>query len=687
MKILLEWLKDFADVSVPASKLAADLTLAGVSVETITAADPEASGGAGTLLDLEITPNRPDLLAHYGVAREVAALYSKPLKAVNPAPAEATAPASQAAQVEIAAPDLCHRYVALVLRNLKVGPSPDWLRQRLAACGIASINNIVDVTNYVLLELGHPTHAFDLDTLAEQHIIVRNAKAGEKLTTLDGVTRALKPHHLVIADARRPVALAGIMGGAETEISFQTKNVLLESAWFDPITTRRAAQELGLRTEASYRFERGMDLEAPLRVARRCAELFLELAGGELLAGALDIYPRRWQAPEIHLRESDIVRMLGQPLPAKDIERILTALGCATAPTGKDAWQVTPPSWRRDLTRDVDLIEELARHYGYDKFPTRLPLVRQPVSRQPDASAQAAVRAALEAQGYDETINFALTSAAAAEKFLPPGETLAPLHNPLSEETAVLRPSGLLSLVETLAWNVNRGQRHLRLYEIGKGYTVRRGQFHERRVLTLGATGLRREKSVGEAEQPYDFFALKGAVETVLEPFALSSVEFRSGDAACFDPARRAAVFAGQQPLGVLGRLSPALASQFKLRQDSYLAELDLEALYAAGLRPRRYQPLSRFPAVARDFSLVLDQSVSFGAVRRVIEKLDLPELTAVAAVDRFRGGQIPPRKYSLLIRVTFQSAEQTLTEEQIRSQSECIVKALETQLGATLRA
>lgn len=682
MKILLEWLKDFVDAPAPAAKLAADLTLAGVSVETVSPAE----NGAGTVLDLEITPNRPDLLGHYGVAREVAALYSKPLKPVEPKPIEGAPPASQAAQVEIAAPDLCHRYVALVLCNVKVQPSPDWLRLRLEACGLASINNIVDVTNYVLLELGHPTHAFDLDTLAEKRIVVRTAKPDEKLTTLDGVARTLKPHQLVIADARRAVALAGIMGGAETEISLQTRNVLLESAWFDPVTTRRAAQELGLRTEASYRFERGMDVEAPLRVARRCAELFLTLAGGELLAGALDVYPRRWQAPEIPLRQGEIARLLGAPLPDSVIERLLAALGCVATRSGQDAWRVRAPSWRRDLSREVDLIEELARHHGYDKFPARLPPTRQPVARPPYARAQTALRETLEAQGYDETINFALSSAGAAEQFLPPGETLAPLRNPLSEETAVLRPSGLLSLVETLAWNVNRGQRHLRLYEIGKTYTVRRGQFHERLVLTLGATGLLREKSVEEAERAFDFFALKGAVEAVLEPFALPALEFRPCDAACFHPARRAAVSAGEQLLGVLGQLSPALAASFKLRQDAYLAELDLEALYAAGLRPRRYQPLSRFPAVARDFSLVLDQSVSFGAVRQAIEKLNLSELTAVAAVDRFRGGPVPAGKYSLLVRVTFQSAEQTLTEEQIRSQSERIVEALQSQLGATLR-
>jgi phenylalanyl-tRNA synthetase beta chain len=682
MKVLLEWLKDYVAAGA-ADALARDLPLVGLNVEGMEAAP----NGAGTLIDFEITANRADLLSHYGIAREIAARYAQPLKAIEPAPKEASETASQAAAVEIAAPDLCHRYLALVLRNVKVQPSPDWLCRRLEACGIASINNIVDVTNYVLLELGHPTHAFDLDTLAEKKIIVRAARPGEKLTTLDGVARALKPHHLVIADAKRPVALAGILGGAETEISLRTKNVLLESAWFDPIVTRRAAKELGLRTEASYRFERGMDVEAPRRAARRCAELFLELAGGELLAGAIDVYPRRWQAPALKLRQSEILRILGEPIPDAVVGQILTALGFSVTRAGGDAWQVTVPSWRRDVSREIDLIEELARHHGYDKFASRLPPARQPVVVQSHAAAEAALRRALEAQGYDEAICFSPVDPADAEKFLAPGEALAQLRNPLSEEVSVLRPSGLVSLAETLAWNVNRGQRNVRFYEIGKAYTVCGGRFRERRVLTLAATGLLREKTVHEPEQPYDFYALKGSVEAVLGTLALPGAAFEACDAAWFHPAERAAVRAGEQPLGALGRLHPGLAAHFKLRQEAYLAELDLEALYAAGLRPPAYRPLPRFPGVERDFSLLLDNNVSFGAVRRTIENLKIAELASVTAVDRFRGGSLPAGKYSLLVRVAFQSFEQTLTDEQIRAHSERIVRALEKELGARLRA
>ncbi len=688
MNVLYEWLKELASVEASAEDLRREMPLVGVTVETARSAE----NGAGTLLEIDVTPNRPDLLSHYGVAREVAARYGVALKPVEPAPKEsATAVSESGAAVEIAAPDLCHRYVALVIRNVKVGASPEWLSKRLEACGIASINNIVDATNYVLLELGHPTHAFDLDTLAGKRIVVRNAKAGEKLITLDGQTRQLKPHHLVIADARRPVALAGIMGGAETEISLRTKNVLLESAWFDPIATRRAAKELGLRTEASYRFERGMDVEMPLRAARRCAELFLELAGGELLASALDVYPRPWQAPVIQLRLTEIARILGMDLPRKQVERILTALGFqgarANPEASGDAWQVVPPSWRRDVARDVDLMEELARHVGYDKVPVTVPAARQPVTVQPHAAAEAALRDALEAQGYDEAVSFTTVGPAAAEPFRAPEDALVRLHNPLSEELSVLRPLGLLSLVEALAWNINRGQKNLLFYEVGESYTLRRRKLSERRVLTLAATGLLREKSVHEPERPCDLFALKGAVETVLERFRLPAPTFRACDASVFHPAQRFAVLCGDKQLGVMGQLSAEVAAQFKLRQDSWLAELDLEAIYAAGLRPRAFAPLSRFPAVTRDFSLLLDTGVGFGAVRATIEALKLPELVSISGVDRFRGGAIPGGRYSLLVRVVFQSAERTLTEEEIRGFSERIVAALEKTLGATLRA
>ena len=689
MKILLEWLKDYvapagggASFDVAADKLADDLHMAGVAVEGI----EEAENGAGTVLELEITTNRPDLLSYYGVAREVAALYEKPLKLIDPQPAETKEEATSAAEIEILEPELCHRYAGLVLRNIKVAPSPDWLKKRLEACGVQSINNVVDISNYVLLELGHPTHAFDLEKLNEKKIIVRRAEKGELLTTLDGVKRTLDPSNLIIADAKVAVALAGIIGGEDSEISFSTKNVLLESAWFDPVITRRAAKKLGLRTEASYRFERGMDVEAPLRAARRCAELILELAGGELLAGAIDAYPTKWKRPQVTLRRSEIARHLGMPVADETVEHILSTLGFELQ-TGDDGWQVTVPPFRRDVFREIDVIEEIARLHGYDKFPSRIPPLRQPITEPSYKEAQEVLRQRFEGMGFDEAISLSLVNPDEAAKFLPPGEELVAITNPLSRENSALRPGGILTHVQNLVRNVNRGQRNVRLYETGRAYALRTGEYSERRILTLSATGEIREKSVHETAQPFDLFALTGTIETALEPFDLAPLEFRPCESPWFDPAERAAVFAGEKQIGELGKLVPKLAQQFKLRQDAYFAEFDLDAIYHAGLRPRRYQKVSRFPAVERDFSLLLEDKVSFGRVRSAIENLRIPELISIAAVDRFQGKSLPKGKYSLLVRATFQSTERTLKEEEVRGFTEKILKALKTETGATLRA
>lgn len=681
MKILLPWLKDYVEFDASAEKLADDLHMAGVAVEGI----EDAENGAGKVLELEITTNRPDLLSYYGVAREVAALYEKPLKKIEPKLKEAQEEAASAATIEIAEPELCHRYAGLVLRGVKVAPSPGWLKKRLEACGVQSINNLVDVSNYVLFELGHPTHAFDLDKLNQKKIIVRRAKKGELITTLDGVKRTLEPSNLVIADAQDPVALAGIMGGEDSEIGFSTKNVLIESAWFEPVITRRAGKRMGLRTEASYRFERGMDVEAPLRAAHRCAELILELAGGELLRGAIDVYPTKWECPQVELRRSEIVRHLGMPVPDNAVEHILSTLGFEI--TGnKNGWKITVPSWRRDVFREIDVIEEIARLHGYDKFPSRIPPLSQPVTPPPCREAEEALRQRLEAQGFDEAVTFSLVNPDEAEKFKAPEETLAPIANPLSREVSVLRPTGLLSLVQALSRNINRGRRNLRLYEIGHAYSVREGKFNERRTLTLAATGKLREKGVHQEAHPFDLFALKGTIEAALEIFALPPINYGECSSSVFPPGESTAVLAGDKQLGVAGKLVSALMQQFKLRQDAYLAEFDLDALYAAGLRPRHYQKLSRYPAVERDFSLLVNHDVTFGQVRAAIEALKIPELQTIAAVDRFEGKSLPEDKYSLLVRATFQSQDQTLKEEEVRGFTEKILTALEKETGATIR-
>jgi len=692
MKIVYNWLKEFVDATAPPAELRSRLSLAGVAVDSVE------ESAAGPVLDAEITANRPDCLGHYGMAREVAAIYRLPVKALQPKLKEAAIKASDATRVEIEAPELCGRYTARIMRGVKIQPSPDWLRQRLEAIGQNSINNVVDVTNYVMFELGQPMHAFDLDKLSERRIVVRRARAGEKIRTLDGVERALTKDMCVIADASRALAIAGVMGGSESEIGFASRNVLLESAWFDPITVRRTSKALGLRTEASYRFERGADPEMAELATRRAAELIQQLGGGEILSGVVDVYPGRAPAPSIELSRKELLRVMGADVPDRDIEEILAALGFH--PSRTDAhrgtpgsllavWQCTQPSWRRDASRGIDLIEEVARHYGYDKFPPRLPPAKQPAHRLPHAEAQDRLRERVVALGYQEIVAIPLVDARRDEIFRAESVAPAVIGNPLAEDASVMRSTGIVSMLGALEWNLNHGQRNLRLFEIGKTYELRDGEPVETAVLTLGATGLAREKTIHEAEREFTFADLKGDLDGIGK--LAGRFGWQSGGPAWLAGGLASRISAGNSgALGVAGQLARRVADQLKLRQEIFVAELRLEPLLAgieAARATEKFTLIPRFPAVERDFSLVLTDGVKFAQVADTIRALAIPELRSVEPADLFRGGKMPVGKFSLMIRVTFQSGETTLTDARIAECSSQIVAALESKLGATLRA
>src|ERR1700730_12658291 len=410
MKIVYNWIKDFVEVTATPDELASRLALSGTNIGGIE------RGPHGAVIDAEVSSNRPDCLGHYGIAREVGAVFQVPLKPVSPKPLESTAAkASDAVRVEIQTPDLCGRFTARVIRGVKIQPSPQWLKDRLEASGVASINNVVDVSNYVMLELGHALHAFDYDTVRDHRIIVRQAKPGEKMRTLDGLERTFDPGMCMISDGdgSRAVGIGGIMGGAETEISFSTKNVLIECAWFDPIAIRRATRFLKLHTEASTRYGRGADPELPELASRRAAELILQLAGGELLAGVVDVYPGKRAPKKIVLTRAELLRVMGADVPDKEIEAMLRALGFSPARVDQNrgvegsllaAWECTQPSWRTEVQREIDLIEEVARVYGLDKFPPRFPVSRQGAARLPHYEAETRVRERLIGLGYREIL-------------------------------------------------------------------------------------------------------------------------------------------------------------------------------------------------------------------------------------------------------------------------------------------
>jgi phenylalanyl-tRNA synthetase beta chain len=701
MKIVYNELREFVDIAAPAAEVASKLSLAGVAIEGVE------ETAAGPVLDAEVTANRPDCLGHLGIAREVAAIYKKSLKPLHPKLKESAETAVSATRVDIEANDLCGRFTARVIKGVKVQPSPDWLRQRLEAIGEKSINNVVDVTNYVMFELGHALHAFDFDKIAEKRLVVRRAKQGEKIKTLDGAERTLTKDMCVVADGARAVGIGGIMGGAESEIGFGTKNVLLECAWFDPISVRRTSKALGLRTEASYRFERGADPEMAEFASRRAAELIQQVAGGEVLAGVVDVYPARHAEKSIELSRQELLRVMGADVPDRDIEDILSALGFH--PVRIDdlrgsngsitaVWQCKQVSWRSDVTRGIDLIEEVARHYGYDKFPLRLPAAKVPARRLPHAVALDRVIERVIALGYREIVEIPIVDTERDAIFRAEGVTPAVIGNPLAEDASVMRSSGTVSMIRALEWNLNHGQRDVRLFEVGKRYELRDGEPVETRVLTLGATGLAQEKTIHEAASEYAFANLKGDLDRIGE--IAGGFEWMGGGPSWLAPSRAARVSIERgtdgpelqhaHHVGVAGQLARKIAEQLKLRQNVFVAELALEPLLKGvedASAAKRFAPLPRYPAVERDFSLVLDDGTSFDDVSETIEQLGILELHSIEAADLFRGGQVPQGKFSLMIRVTFQSSQATFTDAQLNGFSARIVAALEKNLGATLRA
>src|SRR6266705_1896720 len=700
MKIVYNWLKDFVDLSMIPQDLASRLALSGTNIASVEAQP------LGGVIDAEVTSNRPDCLGIYGIAREVGAIFKLPVKSVLPRPVESSAAkTSDAVSVKIQAPELCGRFTARVIRGVRIQPSPAWLRERLEAAGVASISNVVDATNYVLLELGHPLHAFDYDLVRNHSIVVRRGKPQEKIKTLDGIERTLNPSFSVVCDGdgSRAVGIGGIMGGGETEISFSTKNVLIECAWFEPVAIRRATRFLKLHTEASTRFGRGADPEMAELASRRCAELILQLAGGELLSGVVDVFPGKRAPKKIRVTRAEILRVMGADVPDKEIEAGLGALGFAPVRIDQNrgaagsllaAWECTQPSWRAEVARKIDLIEEIARIYGLDKFPPRLPAARQGAARLPQFESETRLRERLIGLGYREILTIPHVAEERDALFRPENVAPARLSNPLSEEANVLRSTGIVTMAAALEWNLNHGQRNARLFEIGRHYRLQGFESVETRVLTIGATGEAREKGLYDSAREYSFADLKGDLDSIGE--LCGGFHWKHDGPHWLSPARAAHLSIPENSrdalaLGVAGQLSKRIADKLKLRQEIFLAELDLDLLYSSYYRvkqTRRYKPLPRFPAVERDFSLVFkDSGVTFRQITGAIYHLNIPEIESVQAMDLYRGKNLPPGTFSLMIRVTLQSREGTLTESRIAEISAKLLEPLKYTWGAELRA
>ena len=516
---------------------------------------------------------------------------------------------------------------------------------------------------------------------------MRRARAGERLQTLDGVERELATTDLVIADAERAVALAGVMGGADTEITSSTRRVMLESAWFEPVGVRRTAKRHGLHTEASHRFERGMDIEMAREAIDRTAALIAELAGGEVLDGVVDVYPQRRMRSTIVLRSSEIRRMLGTDIEAPSVTRNLTALGFSVEPERDSSWRVIPPSFRLDVEREIDLVEEVARLYGYDVLPLRVQAAPPSAERDLRREKELTISSTLTALGYREIM---------VPSMVDPGENArftdaepVRLLNPLSQEASAMRSTPIPGMLRALRWNLDRGQTDLRLFESGKIYTsserTSEGLPAEHRVLTLGATGARRPAGVHDTPRPLDFFDLKGDLENLLAGFHLEGLAFETGDLRYHEPGFGAALSVQGTVLVRFGQLHHAVAREYKLRQPVYVAEVDLDGLLMLNLRTRTFRPIPRFPAVERDLSLLVPVGVSYRQIEEAVRAARPADLQEFRPVDRFEGGALPAGDYSLLLRLVFQSAERTLAGEEVDAASRSILTALEP-LGIQLR-
>lgn len=676
MRAVLSWLREYVDIRESAKDLAHALTMAGIAVDAV------AQDGGETVFELDITSNRPDAMNHFGIAREIAAIYGRELRAPQIDLTESAAPADAAAAVEIADSDLCPRYVGRVLRNIRVAPAPDWMRRRLELCGIRSINNIADLTNYVLLEIGQPTHAFDLDKLAENRIVVRRARAGETLVTLDGEKRDLSPDCLAVCDASVPVALAGIMGGADSEIGADTRNVLIEAAWFQPASIRNTARRFKMHTEASHRFERGADWNAAPRAADRIAGLLAQAGGGEALRGRIDCFPAPPSRPTIRLRRASIARHLGIDVADAEIAAGLDALGFAPQPA-EDGWTIEAPSSRLDVEREIDLIEEIARIHGFERFPSTLPPVGAAPRPTPFEKEEARARATIQSLGYDETIGYSFISSAEAAQF--GGGRAVPLRNPLSESWDVMRNSAVPTMLRALEWNLNRGEASVKLAEIGRLYEKTGGEYREPRVLVLGAAGQAVPDSLGEQGRGYRFLDFKADAEAVLQLFDTVRLDFETrGLPAYYREGHAAAALGDGVTLAFLGELDPAAAAARKIKHRVFVAEIFLDPLYAAGLRAPRHRALPKVSAVSRDFSLMAPEGVLFSEISRAVGPM--PHLTQLQPVEIFRGENVPAGKYSLLLRASWQKLEENFTDEQVNAFAEQLRVSLEKKLGIVRR-
>lgn len=679
MKITYEWLKEYVNTGLVPRELAEKLTMLGFECSV------EGKVNGEQVLDVEITANRPDCLCVLGLAREISAVTGAGLVTPEVKLIEDGGDVREMVTVEIKT-ELCSRYCARVISDVKVDSSPEWLRRKLEAVGLRPINNVVDITNYVLMELGHPLHAFDYDCIRGKKIVVRCAEKGEKFVALDEIERKLESWMLVIADENLPVALAGIMGGLESEVTDGTKTILLESAYFDPSSVRKTSKYLQVETEASYRFQRKADIEGIVSAIDRTAQLIQEIAGGRVAKGMVDCYPRKHKKKEVCFRLSRLNRILGTEMDSDYVSERLRNLGFEkTEEDGK--FTITVPSFRRDIHREIDVIEEVARHYGYGRIPSTIPSGRIPPGVEDKfAEAVEAARRMLASSGLMEIINHGIISEKWAKVFAP-GKDLLRVRNPLTEEQSVMRSSLLPGLLKTLNVNASRGVANVRVFEIGSIFSTGSGDSSPAERVSVGAaiTGSQAGKWE-KREIKLDFYDLKGVLKNLLEVFGIGNWSLGLYEGSSFVPAQSAAVRIADCGIGVMGKLNDDVRETFDINENVYVFELDFEFLAGHTSGEVKFKPLPKYPASFRDIAIVVSEEVKSADIVSVLMGDGECVVAGVELFDVYRGKQIPHGQKSLAYSITYRASDRTLTDAEVDELHEKISGGLISQFGGQIR-
>ncbi len=681
MKFSYKWLKRYIDTELGYEKIAEVLTEQGLTVDSI----EEQNGDI--VFDIDITTNRPDAMNYLGLAREIAASgYGKILYPEIQVNESESCKASDFVSVEIE-DTRCKRYVARVIKGVKIGPSPDWMVELLESVGIRSINNVVDITNFVLWEMGHPLHAFDYRFIDGGKIVVRSAKEGEKFTTLDGVERELNPSDLLIADSKKGIALAGVMGGENSEIREDTTDVVIESAYFDPATIRKTSKRLALHTDSSYRFERGTDIEILKMAADRAAQLILEYAGGELCGGTIDVYVEKFEPVKVRLFYNNVERILGEKIESGFIKKTLKNLGFDLIAEEEDYLDYSIPSYRVDVWREIDLIEEIARMYGYNRFGNTLPPIVTPgKSKTEKDRAYEIIKDELIGAGFFEAISYSFCSPKDNLVLNPAIEDMVVISNPISENMSVMRTTIFASLFYPFSKNVNYGIRDLRLFEIGRTYVKGEELAKEENVVSAISTIGEHYRFWDGTLLKMDFYRLKGIVERIVDRLLGEGAEFSPVDWPCFKKGHGAAILLKGKEVGAIGEFSETVLNHYDIELPAVGFEISIDRLIENGLKNFRYKQFSIYPKVERDSAFVIDKTVKFSDIEKVVQSLNIPYLINFRLFDRYEGKGIPEGKVSIAVNFVFQAKDRTLNSEEVNELHEKIIKAIMSEFGAELR-